>query len=242
MCTVTFLPLSTNSFILTSNRDELYSRSEVIFPQLSNDKALVYPEDKLAHGTWIGTHQNGTTACLLNGAFINHKRNTPYRLSRGQVVLDFFEFSTSLSFIENYNLTNIEPFTLVIIRNTLNLSIEELKWDGEKSHLRKMKSDTPAIWSSVTLYDQEAVAERENWFSDWQNNHSWNSQTIRDFHNSNDIARPETSIFMRRQKVGTVGITSIESKKHTCTMSYDDLSEIRIHSLALNDIQTEQTL
>lgn len=242
MCTVTFLPIGTDSFILTSNRDELYSRSEVVFPQLSDDKKLLYPEDKQAHGTWVGTHKNGTTVCLLNGALKNHKRTPPYRLSRGQVVLDFFESESSQSFVKNYDLTNIEPFTLIIVRKKNDLSVEEFKWDGTKGVLREIPSNQAAIWSSVTLYDEFAIKEREQWFLNWQNSRPWNVQTIKEFHNSSDITKPETSIFMRRNLVGTVGITSIESKEGITTMSYDDLSELRKHRIALNDIQTEQTL
>ena len=56
MCTVTYLPLPNNNFILTSNRDETPLR-KTIPPKtyIENGVALIYPKDELAGGTWIGT-------------------------------------------------------------------------------------------------------------------------------------------------------------------------------------------
>ena len=55
MCTVTFLPLSNNDFILTSNRDEQRQR-ETLHPKIYEEDGIemLFPKDKVAGGTWIG--------------------------------------------------------------------------------------------------------------------------------------------------------------------------------------------
>ena len=68
MCTVTYLPLENNQFILTSNRDESPMRRTI--PPTKYDTqgvALVYPKDELAGGTWIGIREKNRLVCLLNG-------------------------------------------------------------------------------------------------------------------------------------------------------------------------------
>ena len=57
MCTVTFLPLGENNFILTSSRDVPYSREKALEPKKYAEDSvdLIYPKDGKASGTWIGT-------------------------------------------------------------------------------------------------------------------------------------------------------------------------------------------
>jgi hypothetical protein len=52
MCTVTYLPLKDNNFILTSNRDETPLR-KTIPPKtyVESGVELIYPKDELAGGT-----------------------------------------------------------------------------------------------------------------------------------------------------------------------------------------------
>ena len=87
MCTVTYLPLENDGFILTSNRDESPMR-KTIPPKkyLENGVELAYPKDQLAGGTWIGASTKNRLVCLLNGAFKKHERNSYYKMSRGLVV------------------------------------------------------------------------------------------------------------------------------------------------------------
>ena len=56
MCTVTYLPLGNNEFILTSNRDESPVRKTILPKKyFENGVEILYPKDELAGGTWIGT-------------------------------------------------------------------------------------------------------------------------------------------------------------------------------------------
>jgi hypothetical protein len=47
MCTVTFLPVNNNNFILTSSRDVPFSREKAQFPKMyiENGIELYYPKD-----------------------------------------------------------------------------------------------------------------------------------------------------------------------------------------------------
>ena len=73
MCTVSFCP-SREGWLLTSSRDVKLSRPKASFPverKVGGEGMILYPEDGLAKGTWIGTNAMGVSVCLLNGAFIN---------------------------------------------------------------------------------------------------------------------------------------------------------------------------
>src|SRR5919199_3470936 len=117
MCVVTLLPLP-GGFVLTSNRDEHVSRPAAIPPQTYSidGHSITFPKDPQGGGTWLATF--GTiTVCLLNGAFVNHVHQPPYRRSRGLVVLDYFDTADPRQFIDSYDFSGIEPFTMVIAHN-----------------------------------------------------------------------------------------------------------------------------
>jgi uncharacterized protein with NRDE domain len=125
---------------------------------------LLYPQDPKGGGTWIACSNTRKTVCLFNGAFNAHKPNYPYRHSRGIIVMDFFKFEETERFIKEYNFSNIEPFSLVIINGD---SLDEFKWDGQKTHLINHDFRKPKIWSSVTLYTSQVIKLREKWFNEW---------------------------------------------------------------------------
>jgi uncharacterized protein with NRDE domain len=223
MCTVTFLPLNNNNFILTSNRDEQRLR-ETLPPNsyIENEVKMVFPKDKEAGGTWIGASSNNRLVCVLNGAFVKHKRKEKYRKSRGVIAKEMLQVTTLKEYIKNLNLDEIEPFTMVILDwNENQLKLYELIWDGEKKHFKKLKNK-PKIWSSSTLY-KEAVKEiRKNWFKDWIANNKFTSQAILAFHHS-EIGDKEQAVFMKRKYVETVSITSIKKEDTSVEMLYEDV-------------------
>ena len=94
MCTVTFLPVG-NTLYLTSNRDEAAARKIADAPQIVPFSAgnILFPKDSEAGGTWVATHENGNAMVLLNGAFVKHQHNPPYRKSRGLIFLEVFLMS-----------------------------------------------------------------------------------------------------------------------------------------------------
>src|SRR5690625_1869750 len=92
MCTVTFYPLSSTEFVLTTSRDESPNRATLPPEIYTHEKLeLLYPKDKVAGGTWVGASTQKRALTLMNGGFVAHKRKNSYRLSRGVVVLELLK-------------------------------------------------------------------------------------------------------------------------------------------------------
>ena len=227
MCTVTFLPLNGSNFILTSNRDEQKERKT--YPPkkyLENNIELVYPKDKKAGGTWLGTSSKKRLVCVLNGAFIKHKRKDNYKKSRGVLAKEILKEINLLRFIEAINLLGIEPFTMVIVDwNTGSLNLFELVWDGNKKHFAKLKNE-PKIWSSSTLYTNEVKALRKEWFQKWLLKNDFSSENILKFHHS-EIGDKEQSVLMKRSYIQTVSITSVKKENNSLKMQYEDMVHLK---------------
>src|SRR4051812_35703302 len=116
MCTVTYLPTHQNGFILTHSRDEKAIRKPALSPQavIIGGQEVYFPQDPQGKGTWIATSAY-TTLCLLNGAYIAHEPQPPYKHSRGLVLLHFFDYASIDNFIALYDFDGIEPFTLIMV-------------------------------------------------------------------------------------------------------------------------------
>jgi hypothetical protein len=69
----------------------------------------------------------GNTIILLNGGKIKHIVKEKYRLSRGIIVLDLIASNSIVSTWETIDLTDIEPFTLVVLENKQPFN---LQWIG----------------------------------------------------------------------------------------------------------------
>lgn len=223
MCTVTFLPLTNNNFILTSNRDEQRLR-ETFPPKIyeENGVEMLFPKDKTAGGTWIGTSSKNRLVCVLNGGFVNHIKKDVYKKSRGVIAKEILQTATFNEYIENLNLEGIEPFTMVIVDwNDAQLNLYELIWDENKKHFSKLKNE-PKIWSSSTLYTDAIKETRKQWFQNWIENNEFTSANILDFHHS-EIGDKEQSVLMKRSYVETVSITSVKKDDNTIEMLYEDV-------------------
>ena len=224
MCTVTYLPIADNQFILTSNRDETPLRKTIPPKKYVEDGVtLMYPKDEIAGGTWIGESSKNRVVCLLNGGFVNHKRKLPYKMSRGIIVKNILKADNAIAFINDFDFTNIEPFTLILIDWDLKLATYELVWDGVKKHFKPLAQE-PKIWSSSPLYTPEMKEEREMWFTNWlENNKKDSLKNILEFHKNNSLGTKETSPKMKRKFVETVSITSIKKEKKV-EISYIDFN------------------
>lgn len=223
MCTVTYIPLKENDFILTSNRDETPLR-KTIFPKeyIENGVALTYPKDELAGGTWIGTSDKKRLVCLLNGGYRNHERILPYRMSRGIIVKNILSVENPVEYITEFDFEKIEPFTLILVDWSRGLDSYELVWDGLVKHFKKMLPE-PKIWSSATLYNGEMKALRENWFASWlEENKKVPEEKILEFHKNESLGNPEISPKMKRLYVQTLSTTSVKKIKNNVSMKYFD--------------------
>ena len=236
MCTVSFIPVK-DSFFITSNRDEKHSRKIAVSPAMVeyNGQKLFFPKDTDAGGTWIVMKENGDAAVLLNGAFICHKVEPPYRSSRGIILLDIFSTERPSLTFTKINLQCIEPFTLVLLENH---SLYEFRWDGTEKYCKQLNAGRSYLWSSATLYDGFAVKKREQWFASFLNDHPTpTQQDILHFHlftgdgnNKNDLLKTRDRMYT------TVSITSILLTKDRGCIKYVDIkanasSEIKIELL-----------
>jgi len=234
MCTVTYLPQSGNCFILTSNRDEDLLRQAAlpVHKYKINDVQVYYPKDPKAGGTWIASGSNGFTICLFNGAFKTHKSTGNYRKSRGLVLLDFFNYQNQYDFITQYDFTNIEPFSLVFVKHQENkVGLCELKWDGEKIYHLNHDSSLPHIWSSVTLYSEEVIKQREEWFSEWvKKNEFFTRESILMFHHFGGSGDKANDIVMNRSSKKTVSICCINKRNEKETeITYEDAVNKKVY-------------
>ena len=208
MCTVTFLPLGSNEFVLTSNRDVSYKRPVASPPEYHLEKGvkLLYPRDGKAGGTWIGSSRDNRLICLLNGGFRDHRRQEVYRKSRG---LAAENLSDSLSCID---LQGIEPFTLVLVEWEESLCLREFVWDGSLKHLKDLPLE-PRIWSSSTLFDKNMRDLRREWFDSWKNESVLSPAAILNFHKKAGEGDKQVAVVLRREHVGTVSITQFVKRK-----------------------------
>lgn len=224
MCTVTFVPLSSSDFILTSNRDETPLRA-TLPPEVYEEKGttMCYPKDKLAGGTWIGVSEHKRLVCLLNGAFLKHKRTPPYQKSRGLIVKELLATTDVTEWATNVELMGVEPFTIVCVEWSKASVLFEFVWDGNKKHFSQ-KSQSPQIWSSAPLYTPEMKEERHQWFADFiKKTAHFSMDTMFQFHGNTSQGDPANAICMKREFVQTVSITSIEKRNNTLTLVYKDL-------------------
>ncbi len=212
MCTVSYIP-TLDGFYLTSNRDESPNREtlNIQHVKLSNGKEINAPIDQEKKGTWIASDENGKVACLLNGGFEKHKRKLPYRKSRGHFILEAFEYNSFSEFIEQTDLKNIEPFTIILIDDFLQV----LVWDGEKKHRLMQDKNVPQLWSSSTLYTREEHIKKHHFFMDSLKGIKPESKSILKIHGLNN----STPFVLNLPHVKTVSITHfvMNSKKSQLT-------------------------
>jgi len=222
MCTVTFLPLNENEFILTSNRDETPLR-ETIPPKKYDENGIemLFPKDKLAGGTWIGVSEKKRLVCVLNGGFIKHKRKPNYAKSRGVLAKEILSSDCFEKCIANFDLEGVEPFTMVIVDWNQELSLFELIWDEKEQYFTKLPQ-LPKIWSSSTLYSDEMKEIRKSWFNEWSRIKDFSSENILKFHHL-EKGDKEQTIFMKRPNVETVSITSVKKEENQIEMDYEDI-------------------
>lgn len=214
MCTVSYVPLE-DGYILTSNRDEDPGR-ETLNPQeivLSENHRVVAPRDQLKGGTWIALGTGGRAVCLLNGAFGRHKRQLPYRRSRGYYVLEALGTGDFDLFVKEIPLEGIEPFTLLMVSPG---SILKLIWDGSRRYHWRLPPETMHLWSSPTLYTAKQHGEKESYFKEMAGKRPLSAAGLLKIHGSNAT----TPFILERPGVRTVSITQLHVKGEKSSLQY----------------------
>ena len=235
MCTVTFIPQGKGNFILSSNRDEAAARSPKNISSIEQDGIrLVFPRDSKAGGTWIAMSETGRVVCLLNGAFVKHQHQPPYKKSRGIMVLDVFRYDSLNQFLENYDFEGMEPFTMVLVDDN---ELYELRWDEKEKHIKALHFDRQYIWSSATLYTPQIQQMRAEWFNEWLHDRiDFGLEAIQDFHFNGGKKDTWNGFIMNRLNlVQTVSHTNIIRSDMELKLLYNDLinNATRLEALAL---------
>ena len=223
MCTLTYLP-SAKGYTFTHNRDERNDRAtSEDFQVISlNQQKIYFPQDLEARGSWIAYSSAGRAVCLLNGGSKAHTRKSQYRHSRGLVVLDNFKFSDQHSFYADYNLDDIEPFTLIVKDHD---GLWKIVHNETDTAIEKLDEAQTGIWSSTTLYTREVREKRRNWFNNWlEQKPELNPESIRRFHQSAGEGDSENDLVMSRWGIlQTLSITQIHVQPPSVSLLYSDL-------------------
>lgn len=223
MCTVTIIPKGKTDFILTSNRDEAPNRRSLVPDFYAvEDVRLLYPKDELSGGTWVGVSEKNRLVCVLNGGFVSHKKLANYKLSRGVVAKDFMVSDDIETIMKDYNLANIEPFTMVIADWNEALRFFELVWDGAQKHVKELPLE-PKIWSSATLYSEAMRNERSQWFNTFKSQNELHAASLLEFHKTAGKGNEDYGVIMNRGFVKTTSITQVEKTTDDLKMHYENL-------------------
>jgi uncharacterized protein with NRDE domain len=225
MCTVTFIPAGDTVFI-THNRDEKSIRSKAIPPKQYevNGHQLLFPRDSQAGGTWVAVHENGSAAVLLNGAFVKHIYQPPYRKSRGLAFLDIVASNNLWLSWKTIDLEKVEPFTIILWGLG---ELHECRWDGQQKCSKSLDPSQFYTWSSVTLYHNDIIDKRRKWFENWiKQEPLLNSENIVGFHlSAGDGDRYNDLRMNRNGEMLTVSVTAIELTASKGIVNYIDLQE-----------------
>jgi hypothetical protein len=209
MCILS-LVRTTNSIVLTSNRDEQRARPNSLPPEIisSNNRKSILARDAQAQGTWLLTDNAGRTAVLLNGAFEYHTPAPPYRESRGVILMNLFQEDNFKSAFLFYNLENIEPFQVVYLDQAQSF---QCVWDGIQKHVFQIDLSKPSVFFSPTLYQREQQDLKKNHFlKSLEKANSIDAETLFEFHTSQNTEHSDLNFFMNRENQTTKSVSQIE--------------------------------
>ena len=213
MCTLTYIPLK-EKILIGSNRDEIPQRSHCELFQMASGG--IYPKEPLKGGTWIYASHHRTLV-LLNGAFEKHNLKDNYSKSRGLLLLELTELNSPIAHLKSMDLDRIEPFTLVIIEQD---SLEEFRWSGEDRYHKKLHSNKAHIWSSATLYSNEAQWKRADLFKKWIQTTKLHADSLWEFHTKKSDDLEDGIVIKRANGLQTISTTQVIMHRNLNTYSF----------------------
>lgn len=225
MCTVSFV-FANGKTIITSNRDEKIARPNAIEPKnyVVNNKTIFFPKDQKAGGTWYALTEEATVLVLLNGAAEKHEVKPSYRKSRGLIVLDIISANSPIEAWQTIDLTDIEPFTLVLFQDK---KLYQLRWNEMEKETLSLNATQNYIWSSSTLYSAEIRAKRANWFSTFiDTKPEVNAIEMYHFHRYAEGDNTEHGLVINRNDIlKTLSITQTVIDANKVVLSHYDLQQ-----------------
>lgn len=231
MCTLSYV-CNNRKIIITSNRDEKVLRPSAIAPKnyLINNKNIFFPKDPKAGGTWFAVTEKGEIIVLLNGAKEKHLPKANYRKSRGIIVLEMGSADNPTDYWSNVDLSDIEPFTIVLIQKNMLL---QFRWDSFEKETTKLDASQNHIWSSATLYDAETRKIRADWFEDFLvQNQALIPKDVFDFHQFKENENKKNGLIIDREYLKTLSITQAIIDQNHIVLNYLDLQNQEIYENA----------
>lgn len=222
MCTFSYAISNSQEIIFTSNRDERFLRSRALLPNIYDFEniQLIYPIDPDGGGTWLAASKS-RVICLLNGAFFPHQPRPPYRKSRGKIVLESFNYENPATFLTQYSLDNIEPFTLIWADLNQNV-IWEINWQ-QKVFLSRHELTSSKLWASAMLYPAPIRKARSDNFHRFLQEQPISPESLLNFHTQWD-EDPKKSIQIHiPELLSTVSVSSIVVTSSQISFLYQDL-------------------
>jgi len=222
MCLVSYIPLP-DGYLISSNRDEAPSRANT--PLIKDTSypltTIYYPKDHKG-GSWLVVAQDGRAVCILNGAFIRHRRKNNYRLSRGIMCKSYFSYENTQDFLESYDFTDMEPFTMVIKDK---IGLYELRWDAVYRYIEILDPESLHVWSSCTLYDDPIIEKRTQLVKQMYEKETGDvASRMKKIHLTGNIGDPENDFVMRRgHRVATISHSYVKITKDTGVINIENL-------------------
>jgi Transport and Golgi organisation 2 len=225
MCTVSFV-VANGKTIITSNRDEKVLRPSAVEPKsyLVNNKNIIFPKDPKAGGTWYAITEDANVLVLLNGADEKHQLKPSYRKSRGLIVLDIISSDSPIEAWKRIDLSDIEPFTLVLFQN---FKLYQLRWNEIEKSTIDLDVTQNHIWSSSTLYPKDIREKRANWFHTFLDTKPEVTATeMFNFHRYTEEKNQEHGLVINRNDLmKTLSITQTVIEQNKVVLSHHDLQQ-----------------
>lgn len=220
MCTVSIVPNTSGGVQLISNRDEkVLRKTNLPNRYLIGDEWVFFPKDHEKGGTWIAIGSSGRVVCLLNGGRSSHTPTGFESKSRGQVVLDVFNYNSVKDFANHFSYENCEPFTLLVLDDWEANDLTEFVWDGTRLEKTIVPIGNGKLWSSSTLYNDEVKLHRQKAFNKKIEFPKNRCRLVKELHLSQEV----NGFILSGQNLRTVSTTIISTNQIGFSMIYNDL-------------------
>lgn len=233
MCTLT-IQRDAAMVRVTMNRDERYERIETGLRQ-DDHTQMLFPEDGLSGGSWIGVNAEGVIVCLMNR--YDSLPNVSLS-SRGRIVIDALSLGgikQVLSWLQcHFKPGAYNPFSLFVVSEHLT---SRMDWTGEVWNEEYLPLKP---WTMVTssAEDWVAVADyREQQFSQWLSEGAEFVRGVAGFHFQSDPMRMNQSVLMQRAQSHTKSITQIALAGEQVYVTYLPRSAVNAWSSPVSEDQ-----
>ena len=145
-------------------------------------------------------------------------------------VLDLIISNAIVSTWETIDLTDIEPFTLLVLENKQPF---QLQWSGDDKSTIELEVNQTYIWSSSTLYTPEIQQQRAEWFTQYMNdNKEISAEKMRFFHKNTEIKDSKNGLIINRDNLyKTLSVTQTVISENSISVDHSDLIENKEYTI-----------